>query len=31
MISPASCREAAAGYSWEACTRQFLDNLAVNP
>ena len=30
-VSPASCREAAAGYSWEACTRQFLDNLAVNP
>jgi glycosyltransferase involved in cell wall biosynthesis len=30
-VSPSSCRDFAAGYSWEACTRQFLDNLAVNP
>ncbi|MBV5316729.1 MAG: glycosyltransferase family 1 protein [Desulfobulbaceae bacterium] len=31
MTVPRSgCRDFAAGYSWEVCTRQFLDNLAVN-
>ena len=30
-VDPATCRATTAGYSWAACTRQFLDNLAVNP
>jgi len=30
-LSRTACREAVAGYSWEACTRQFLGNLIVNP
>jgi len=29
-LSRTACREAAAGYSWETCTRQFLGNLALN-
>jgi len=29
-ISHVSCRESAASYSWEACTRQFQGNLAIN-
>ena len=29
-LSRAACRESAASYSWEACTRQFLGNLAIN-
>ncbi len=29
-VSRVACRDFAAGYSWEACTRQFLDNLAIN-
>ena len=29
-VSRIACREFAAGYSWEACTRQFLGNLAIN-
>lgn len=29
-ISPVACRQYAAGCSWEACTRQFLGNLAIN-
>lgn len=28
-LSPASCRAFARGFSWEACTRQFVDNLAI--
>jgi glycosyltransferase involved in cell wall biosynthesis len=27
-IAPETCRDHALGFSWEACTRQFLDNLA---
>ena len=26
-LDPAACRAHALGYSWEACTRQFLDAL----
>jgi glycosyltransferase involved in cell wall biosynthesis len=29
-LSRTACRETAAGYSWEACTRQFLGNLVRN-
>lgn len=29
-LSRTACREMAARYSWEACTRQFLGNLAIN-
>lgn len=29
-VTPSSCRQAAEVYSWEACTKQFLKNLAVN-
>ncbi len=29
-VSRTRCRDFAAGYSWEACTRQFLGNLAMN-
>lgn len=28
-IAPEACREYALGFSWRACTEQFLDNLAV--
>ena len=28
-LSPALCRSFATGFSWEACTRQFLTNLAL--
>ena len=30
QVDRASCRESVAAYSWEACTRQFVANLAVN-
>lgn len=30
LISRTACRQYAANYSWEACTRQFLSNLAIN-
>ncbi|MGB0723333.1 MAG: glycosyltransferase family 4 protein [Gammaproteobacteria bacterium] len=30
-VDRASCRTFAEGYSWEACTRQFLDNLSPCP
>lgn len=29
-LSRAACRDTAVGYSWDACTRQFLGNLALN-
>ena len=29
-VSRITCREVAAGYSWQTCTRQFLGNLALN-
>jgi len=28
-LDPAACRAFALGYSWEACTKQFVDNLNV--
>ena len=28
-LSPTLCRSFATGFSWEACTRQFLTNLAL--
>lgn len=28
-IAPAACRDFAMNFSWEACTRQFLSNLAL--
>ncbi|MGI6656740.1 MAG: glycosyltransferase family 4 protein [Desulfobulbus sp.] len=28
-VSRSACRDFAAGYSWQVCTRQFLNNLAV--
>ena len=31
QVDRASCRESVTAYSWEACTRQFVANLAVNP
>ena len=31
QVDRASCRESVAAYSWEACTRQFVANLALNP
>ena len=31
QVDRAACRESVAAYSWEACTRQFVANLAVNP
>ena len=31
QVDRATCRESVAAYSWEACTRQFVANLAVNP
>jgi glycosyltransferase involved in cell wall biosynthesis len=30
-ISPEKCREYALGKTWDACTRQFLDNLVTAP
>ncbi len=29
-ISPDSCRQFALSYSWDTCSRQFIDNLIVN-
>jgi glycosyltransferase involved in cell wall biosynthesis len=29
-ISPDSCRQFALGYSWDSCSRQFIDNLIIN-
>ena len=29
-ISPDSCRQFALNYSWDSCSRQFMDNLVVN-
>jgi len=29
-LSRTACREIVSGYSWEACTRQFLGNLVLN-
>jgi glycosyltransferase involved in cell wall biosynthesis len=31
QVDRAACRESVAAYSWAACTRQFVANLAVNP
>ncbi len=29
-ISPDSCRQFALNYSWDCCSRQFMDNLVIN-
>ncbi len=29
-VSRSQCRQFAAGYSWETCTQQFFNNLAIN-
>ncbi|WP_232370945.1 glycosyltransferase family 4 protein [Desulfogranum marinum] len=29
-VAPDSCRQAAEAYAWEACTKQFVNNLAIN-
>lgn len=31
LLKPETCRAFATGFSWEACTRQFLTNLAQPP